>query len=121
MNLSWPGYCTTRLKLTVCVNAPVADLYVPVTVSGYVPAAVPGGSPPPIPHDDDVATIESMHKKKINPYRRRAFTRRLNGRATNAIIPIIPANPARANMRLESRRNGDRREPEVGGVVVAVT
>ena len=32
--LDLAAYCTTRLKLTVCVNVPVADLYVPVTVSG---------------------------------------------------------------------------------------
>jgi hypothetical protein len=35
MRLAWAIYCTTRLKLTFCVNGvPVADLNVPVTVNG---------------------------------------------------------------------------------------
>ena len=33
----------------------------------------------------------------------------------------MPASHTRANARLESGPKGDRTEPEVGGVVVAVT
>ena len=119
------AYFTTRLKLTVSViGAPVANWNVPVTVSGYVPTAVPGGStpPPPPPHDGNVATVASRHNKKINPYRRRpGFTRRLPGSTTNAANPVIPASPTSPAIRFPFEcSKGDCRKP-VACVVVAVT
>src|SRR5208282_2163975 len=117
------AYFTTRLKLTLSVIAvSVADWKVPATVRGYVPAAVPGGSPPPPAHDGNVTRIASMHNKKINPHRRRrGFTPRLPGRTISPASPAIPVSPTNPAIRFPfARTKGDRRRP-VACVVVAVT
>src|SRR5580658_6780817 len=115
--------CTTRLKLTVSVIVPPSPYWnVPVTVSGYVPTGVPGGSTPTPPHDGNVPKVASRHNKKINPYRRRlGFTRRLPGSTTNAPNPVIPASPTSPAIRSPFEwSKGDCRKP-VARVVVAVT
>src|SRR5580658_4407628 len=115
--------CTTRLKLTVSVIVPPSPYWnVPVTVSGYVPTGVPGGSTPTPPHDGNVPKVASRHNKKINPYRRRlGFTRRLPGSTTNAPNPVIPASPTSPAIRFPFEwSKGDCRKP-VARVVVAVT
>jgi hypothetical protein len=67
-------YCTTRLKLTFSVIAvPLLGWNVAVTVSGYVPAAVPGGStsaPLPPRHDEIVTIVDSIHRQKSRHKRR---------------------------------------------------
>src|SRR5579862_976729 len=120
------AYCTTRLKPTFWLNeVPLADLNVAVTVSGYMPAGVGEGSdaPPPTPQDDKVAIVESRHKQKIHPQRRRAgFVPRLPGKIIIAAKPPIPAIPINPAQRFSFERfSGCRRKPVAGGVVVAVT
>lgn len=120
-------YCTTRLKLTDSVIVVSdGDWKVPVTVRGYVPGAVPGGStpppPPPPPHDGNVARAASVHNKKIEPHRRRAgLTRRLPGRTTRAAKPAIPASPTSPAIRSPFARPNGKRKPFVARIVVAVT
>src|SRR5208282_2838982 len=117
------AYFTTRLKLTLSVIAvSVADWKVPATVRGYVPAAVPGGSPPPPAHDGNVTRIASMHNKKINPHtRRRGFTPRLPGSTISPASPANPASPTNPAVRFPSERPKGNCKKPVAFVVVAVT
>ncbi len=116
------SYCTTRLKLTFSVAAdPPAAWKVAVTVSGYVPAAVPGGSLR-APHDGNVARVAIINNKKRNPLRRRdGFPRRLPGSSTRAARPASPVSPTNSAIRFPLERPEEGCRKLVACVVVAVT